>query len=47
MDIWFKHSEYLQSNLKSAKFLKFSLITTPNGRAGRPSYEIDVEQVKL
>ena len=47
LNIWSKHSEYLQSNSKSPKFSRYNLTTTHNGRAGRPSYEIDVEQVKL
>ena len=47
MNIWSKHSEYLQSNSKSPKFSRYNLTTTNNDRAGRPSYEIDVEQVKL
>ena len=47
MNIWSKHSEYLQSNSKSPKFSWYKLTATHNGRAGRPSYEIDVEQVKL
>ena len=47
INIWSKRSEYLQSNSKSAKFSRYSLTTTYNGRAGRPSYEIYVEQFKL
>ena len=47
MNIWSKHSEYLQSNSKSPKFSRYNLTATHNGTAGRPSYEIDVEQVKL
>ena len=47
MNIWSKHSEYLQSNSKSPKFSRYNLTTTDNDRARRPSYEIDVEQVKL
>ena len=47
INIWSKHSEYLQSNSKSPKFSRYNLTTTDNDRAGRPSYEIDVEQVKL
>ena len=47
INIWSKHSEYLQSNSKSPKFSWYKLTTTHNGRAGRPSYETDVEQVKL
>ena len=46
-NVWSKHSECLQSNSKSPKFSRYNLITTHYGRAGRPSYEIDVEQVKL
>ena len=45
MDIWSKHSEYLQSNSKPRKFSRYNLIITQHGRAGPPSYEIDVEQV--
>ena len=37
----------MQSNSKSPKFSRYNLTTTDNDRAGRPSYEIDVEQVKL
>ena len=47
INIWSKHSEYLQSNSKSPKFSRYNLTTTDNDRARRPSYEIDVEQVKL
>ena len=47
MNIWSKHSEYLQSNSKSPKFSRYNLTTTDTDRARRPSYEIDVEQVKL
>ena len=47
MNIWSKHSEYLQSNSKSSKFSMYNLTTTHNDRAGPASYEIDVEQVKL
>ena len=47
MNIWSKHSEYLHSNSKSPKFSRYNLTTIHNGRAQRPSYEIDVEQVKL
>ena len=47
MNIWSKHSEYLQSNSKSPKFSRYNLTRTHNGRIGRPSYETDVEQVKL
>ena len=46
-NVWFKHSECFQSNSKSPKFSRYNLTTTHDGRAGRPSYEIDVEQVKL
>ena len=47
MNIWSKHSDYLQSNSKSPKFSRYNLTTAHNGRTGRPSYEIAVEQVKL
>ena len=47
MDIWSKHSEYLQSNSKSPMFLRYDLITTQNGGEGRPSYEIDAGHIKL
>ena len=47
MNIWSIHSEYLQSNSKSPKFSRYNLTATHNSRTGRPSYEIDVEQVKL
>ena len=46
MNIWYKHSEYLQSNSKSPKFTRYNLTAT-HDRAGHPSHEIDVEQVKL
>ena len=47
LNIWSKHSEYLQSNSKSPKFSRYNLTTTHNGRARRPSYETDIAQVKL
>ena len=47
INIWSKDSKYLQSNSKSPKFLRYNLTTTHNGRTGRPSYEIDIEQNKL
>ena len=37
----------MQSNSKSPKFSRYNLTTTHNSRTGRPSYEIDIEQVKL
>ena len=45
MNLWFKHSEHLQSNSKSPNISRYNLTATHNGRAGRPSYETDVEQV--
>ena len=47
MNIWSKHSEYLQSNSKSPKFSRYNLTKTHDGRVGSSSCEIDVEQVKL
>ena len=45
MNLWSKHSEHLQSNSKSPNISRYNLTATHNGRAGRPSYETDVEQV--
>ena len=47
MNVWFKHSRYLQSNSKLPKFSRYNLTATHDGRAGSPSHETDVEQVKL
>ena len=47
MNIWSKHSEYLQLNSKSPTFSRYNLTSAHNGRTGRPSYEIDIEQIKL
>ena len=47
MNVWFKHSRYLQSNSKLPKFSRYNLTARHDGRAGSPSHETDVEQVKL
>ena len=47
LDISSKHSECLQSNSKSPKYLSYNLIATHNGRAGRSSCELNAQLVKL
>ena len=42
INIWSKHSEYLQSNSKSPRY---NLTTTHNDRAGRPSYEVKLNKL--